>query len=67
MAVRPFRGKYYGEVSPFGLPILVLGESSYNSEHHPCKRGELLPPDWNNRIIDCVRRSAASGKPEKDK
>lgn len=54
--VSPFIGENYRTTAPpLGLPIMVLGESSYNSNHPPCRRGERLSPDWNNQIIDCVR------------
>jgi hypothetical protein len=54
MAVYPFVGENYGTPSPpFGLSILVLGESSYKS-----KRGEPLPSEHNKNIIDCVRSSS---------
>jgi len=50
MTVRPYRGKDYERMKPFGLSILVLGESSYNPED----RDGPLPPDWSERIINCV-------------
>ncbi len=34
-----------------GLSLLVLGESSYTLGEHG-KRGDPLPDDWNNRIIE---------------
>jgi hypothetical protein len=50
--VRPYRGDRYGIEKPFGLSILILGESSYDKKGAP----GLLPVDWNERIIGCVVR-----------
>jgi hypothetical protein len=47
--VRPFCGVHFGKIKPFGVSILVLGESSYNG-----MRGERLHYAWNKWIIQCV-------------
>jgi len=47
--VQPFVGDRFGQHKPFGLSILVLGESSYNPE----EPSGPLPSDWSKRIVQC--------------
>ena len=53
MTVRPYKGKDYGKLKPFGLSILVLGESSYNK----VDPDGPLPPDWSEQIIGWVYKN----------
>jgi len=50
-----YRGSHYGQTESlsFGLSILVLGESTYMPDKG---RGESLPTDRNEQIINCVFR-----------
>src|SRR5580704_5700685 len=54
MIVRPYRGERYGIERPFGLSILVLGESSYDCEEN---MDGLLPEDWSEGIIGHLFRN----------
>ena len=48
--IEPFKGDDYRPLRSHSLSIFVLGESSCD----PNSPEELLPLDWNKRIIDCV-------------
>jgi hypothetical protein len=52
--VRPYRGDRYTIDKPFGLSILVLGESSYDCDYN---QNGLLPDNWSESIIGHVFRS----------
>ena len=49
--VRPYRGPGYGIEKPYGVKILVVGESSYYDETNV---DGPLPEDWVQRIIGDV-------------
>jgi CheY-like chemotaxis protein len=54
MTIRPYRGDQYGIEKPFGLSILVLGQSSYDGNEHP---DGLLPENWSELMIDHVLKN----------
>jgi hypothetical protein len=48
----PFVGDSYGYDSPFGIPVMVLGESHYSEKNH---EGSSLTSDVMKKVMDGAR------------